>query len=561
MSRSRLIYVPGVPFSVEALMPRAALAAVAGGLVERGHKTRVLDYGTLSALSRFGTPGFRAAARDCRCRLQGGREHLPAGLSGWLYSRRYDGLFQESLRRWWWGIAQEAAGSGPLDFVVFLAEDRRSFLGACETARFFRERCPGVPVLLAGCYVRQCGGVLLSSTGLFDGACLGDVEWTIPELADRIETGSSWGAVPGLMTYAGGVAAAPSRQMQTELDFLPRPCFSAEVYPALKSDKLRYFTVEFSRGRHHFGHGDPVAPWCASRVRSKSAGRLCEELGAVMAEWGTGVFHVAGSSAAAAELKNMAREVAGRGFSIRYSSCLEVASAEEGALEALAGSGCCSLGLRVHSGSQYNLDGFFGADFTVSEAERALRGSRGAGMFTVAHLTCPIPKDDYHTRAESVRLLDRTRPESVVVSPVRVYPGSRWQARSSWFGLRIDPVAYGGWLAGTGPRARWFESEGSGPCRIEGRNCAKERGERGRLLEEVTALGIGVGVTEVEGLVARLSSGGAEEGFCGRLRQAFSTFDVAEVAQVVSDFNCSAAIPRSAVHFRRFRPVLEAVGN
>ncbi|MEK7795694.1 MAG: hypothetical protein AAB353_14245 [Candidatus Hydrogenedentota bacterium] len=80
-------------------------------------------------------------------------------------------------------------------------------------------------------------------------------------------------------------------------------------------------------------------------------------------------------------------------------------------------SGCTAVSLRIHSGSQYMLDRYYRRGVTVSEAEQAVRACKAAGLFTVAQFTYPSELDDYHTCAETLRFIVRTRPHSALFAP------------------------------------------------------------------------------------------------------------------------------------------------
>ena len=88
-TRSLLVYVPGIPFDLEAFCPQRRLAALAGSLVHEGHETQILDFGTTTGFGSMNTPGLRAFA----VRAWDGEKEEWRGATTW---RRLLGLRERS---------------------------------------------------------------------------------------------------------------------------------------------------------------------------------------------------------------------------------------------------------------------------------------------------------------------------------------------------------------------------------------------------------------------------------------------------------------------------------
>jgi hypothetical protein len=97
----------------------------------------------------------------------------------------------------------------------------------------------------------------------------------------------------------------------------------------------------------------------------------------------------------------------------------------------LAASGCRSVSVQADSGSQYLLDEFYGSPWTVTEMERVFRASRFHGLYTVGEFTYPCPRDDYHTRAETERIVRRSQPHAVRVEPLEPATAKRADRRAA----------------------------------------------------------------------------------------------------------------------------------
>jgi hypothetical protein len=549
-SRSLLLYVPGIPLLMESLLPQRPLAALAASLLDAGHETRILDYGTLSAMERFLGPG-RSEGASAGC--SGG---------GWLSRLRTPWRtagFQNRLHRFYQEVLQGVTADPDLDFVVFLVNTRDDLRDATQVALRLRELRPGLRRLAAGSYIERCAPLVLAASNAFDAAMVEDPERILPLLADLIHRPEQWPGTPALHYRLGGELLATGRAQPAPIESLPLPRYDASLYPAVHHPgKLRLFCVEHSRGGLE-GQVDRSA-W---RVRMKPSATLRREIAGLLDQFPASVFHLEGPETSGLPMAHFAGEIRSRGLRILYSREGHIRHADPATLREIAHSGCEAIDFQVDTGSQRLLEDFYRHPFSVSEIERALHGCRAANLFTTLRLTFPCPWDDYHTRAETVRLLERCRPQGVSLSPPWLWPGSLWRQRAPEYGYHLNHTRYLQWMAATNPADRGAGRNGAlASYRMLGWSAAGIDLERRALSTEIEALGIGWHATSWEGLMARVAGyRGREEVYCGDLRQALAEGSFERAVSLIEIFNSRVAACTNVDRIPLYVPLPAAVGN
>lgn len=567
-SRSLLLYVPGMPFRVDALIPQHALASMAGCLLATEHETTILDYGTVEGIRRFTSPGLTMAAHQAAPvwewhPLQPPASSLQPPMS-FFQAHGLDALFHESQARRRREIASDVAAAGPLDFIVFLVNEREDLREALEVGQRLRKRVPEVRQVVSGPYIDVYGNVVLASDNTFDCACLSDVEAALPALADRITQPERWPEVRNLLYCEGSQLRRTPRDFSTALDGLPAPLYDKNVYPAVhEGGKLKLFMLEHSRGGHHVTCAQPETCWNARQARVKSPARLCGEMIDLGKLAGARTFHLHGAATPPAQVDRLAREIRMRCPGVQYSRCAHVHHLDPAAAALLAASGCRALGFQIDTGSQRLLADFYGHEFGVTQIERVLCATRNAGLFTVTQLTYPCPQDDCHTRAETIRVLSRCKPSAAPVYVPAVAPGSTWMRSAPEFGYRVDHAGYAQWVLARDTMQSWREqSIAHVPYRMAGWSRGRMIAEHSALVRDIEELGILTSASEREGLLARVAGYEGEEGmFCAMLHRRLFCADVKGLIKLVGEFNSRATAPVNMVAFRPFTQVLAAVGN
>jgi hypothetical protein len=377
---------------------------------------------------------------------------------------------------------------------------------------------------------------------------VGDAETSVLAFAEQIDAPESWPFVPDLLSKHEPSRPHCVTSGAVSLGSLPRPVYEHGTYPALRDgEKINLFEIEDSR---------PVpvsrADAPGRTVRMKPVTAVCEEMGRLGALYGARLFHVRGADPPASHISAVAHEILRRRMPVLYSREGHAESCVTAILPALKASGCTSLTFQINTGSQRLHDRLYRTGLTVTQMERALRDGRGAGLYTIASFTYPCPDDDYHTRAETVRLIDRTRPNA---APVML---PDWSQQAWWF-HNAAGIGYSGagakYLDPVLRRRLRFPTLAPWRCNLPGvvgpYGAAEVLGAHRDLVHELEQRGISTSLPDEALRLARLCGAGHVTDFAARLQRALLGGRLDDATTFIDEFN-AAADSRRAI--RRGQP-------
>ncbi len=152
---------------------------------------------------------------------------------------------------------------------------------------------------------------------------------------------------------------------------------------------------------------------------------------------GTNAFRLAGSNTPARLKNELSSEIIRRGLKVRYVCFGHIRDADREDYELLYKSGCVSLFFGVESGSQEILDKDLNKGVKVEQIISALKKAKRANLLTVASIIAPCPHETPETLKQTLDILVEAYPDSVVIQPPCVIPGTQWYANSSKFGFEL----------------------------------------------------------------------------------------------------------------------------
>jgi hypothetical protein len=460
-------------------------------------------------------------------------------------------------------IADRLARQRGLHFVGFLINSIEDLPYASLIALKLHNSRPKLRTFAFGPIAELYAESILHDYQAFDCLCIGDIESSLVALAEKVDTPQIWSTIPNICYRCGAESFLTKRQAGAGLSTHPSPAYEPDTYPALRAEqKLKLFELEDSRGYSGFGYANP-ARHASAPIRMKPVTAVCNEIWRIATLYGARSFSLCGADAPASHMTAVAHELLRRRMDIVYSRSSNIRGNVEAMFGALRVSGCAAMSFTIDTGSQRLLDDYYGRAVTVTEIESILRASKEAGIYTIARFTYPCPADDYHTRAESVRLLDRTRPDAAPVDVPHLLPHSYWHRNHEEFGYRFRPDRL---LARSLSCARKFPLLPTMwpmvPVEFE-RMCASQIVAAQReLAMEFEHRGIVSSAPETLIRLARLAGyEQREREFVSRVQRDLVTGDTAGIATLVDQFNEAACIPAKRVALRPFDSARLAVGN
>jgi len=551
-TRSVLVSFPGYRFTIQTLLPNHRLAALAAGLDEGGHTTCIRDYGTASMLDRLFPRKVQSTAQDISGRiLTSPSAGSLSTLTALWQLRGMDRTLRAQQETVAAEIASEIAAEKGLDFVVLDIDQPEDLKGALTIGERLRSLKPALRLVAVGAFAEVYAETLLRVCSVFDCVSVQDADWSLSRWAERLDRPDTWRLIPNLVYAQHGHIRPTAECVGLDLEGLPVPAYRDEIYPALAGhEKLCLLGVEASRGG---------APETATRTRSPRV--ICDEISHWIRAHGTRAFRFLGPESPASHVDALAYEILSRGQTMWYSRVGAIHDTRLQSFSALRQSGCQAMAFDLGTGSQMLLDDFYGRGFLVSQAEQVVRACKLSGIFTATGFAYPCPADDYHTRAETLRFAERTRPDSAFVSlPSFAININERLARRTF---DVTPDQYIRHV--NSGRDRFsvpaFKNRGDGHFRHV-RSLGDVLRENDVLTRELAGIGISTVLSPEAALVARVCGyEGQEEDFNALFRQRLFAGDAAGVAGAVERFNQRVASSANMVAFKPFRPALAAVGN
>lgn len=558
------------------------LASMAAMLVDAGHVTRIADYGTLETFERLYPPEQMPA-------IMGSQQHFerrtPTSAMGvallhrWKL-RRVGRMLSEHHERVAREIADEMAANSRPDFALFEVNSSSEFASALPIVRRLRQLHPQMICAVFGRYLFDYdhrGGrvtshdALWQATAEFECAYIGGTGEEFTRFADSVTERSAWFSLPGVAyRHNRRLRVLEAGSPHNHSDG-PSPLYDPAVYPAMdRSNKIMLFdvdargilaapTLEFDEHKTEGLGRRMLAAESMAVPMNGSKNAAVDEVCRLNRVWGARAFHFAGAATTPGEVSALAYELLARRLNIRYSRDAHVGGITSASISALKASGCSVLNFQMDSGSQRLLDDYYGHGFGVTRAERAIRACTFSNLYTIARFTYPSIEDDYHTRAETLRLIERAKPDA---APIGLPPATHTRRSLSLLSRRRAPA-----VTQSAPSGIHYDAGNDADQGLDKRTL-KDHLE---LKEAIHELGIPTNTTPHLALVAELAGySGREDEFSAQIHREMFTGDAIGVATTLQEINRGACPDTDAASQARalgtaklkpFVPYQNVVGN
>lgn len=558
-ARVQLYALPGLPLHVEDLMPQLLLARCAGALQTHGHETIIFDDGTVDALGDAIDGDFT----HLLAHMLDGAPESPARWHKKLFRRhrRRDQAIAQCLK---FRIERAVATAGngmPVPHVaVLFAQRRKDVREIRDLATALKSRWPDLCIAVAGKMPRHYGRQILATCPNIDVACVALPESSVPSLAARWNDPTSWGRIPGLLSRTPTQLYEAPADSSTNIPVNTHPAYHPATYPALlEGAKFNLFTLDQSWGYSHIGH---YRDGRRNTLQTRPVRQLRQEMVELHELYGAQTFHVSGHHTPADAVLDFSRECMSLPFPVTYSRDAHVFEVTDANTPALAASGCSALGFALLTGSQISLTDFFGENWSISAAERSLRACRDAGLYLHADFVHPVPPEDYHTRAETIRLLHRCRPESLRTFLPNLLPGSAWHQHAAEFDFGFNLKNLDEWIGAEELEMNKGQEASLLPFTIAGLQGGAIAQRVESFERELEGFGPPIESGCQAGLIARLSGHlGREADFVYALERAAKTLDIEHLQRIVETFNIHATASINTVDFYPVSAAKKVVGN
>lgn len=545
-TRSILISYAGYPYTPSSLMPDNGLANLAGALIEAGHETLILDYGTVDSIARLYPHHISDRTKPIYRKIFGGNGKSPKPSFMELFTLKY---LNRRLEKHQERVAAEIAGEliekiGEFrpDFIGFKLWNGDGFTASIRIGQAVKRAFPSLKIFGGGPQVDYFKEHIYRETPLFDALIFGEGEHIMPLLSDYSAGRAKLSEIPNIIYKDGARIRTNAPVWIDDLNSLPFPAYDSCVYPGMAGNqKIKIIVIDESRGCPHRCAFCIQPIKSGSRLRLKSPQRVVDEIGSIVRAHGVTAFRYAGSTTPLKHAVNIANAILRENLKITYSSFGHIQKANGSDFELLKASGCYAIFFGIESGSREVLQRAFGKNLEPSLVRETLIACRKAGIFTVGSMIFPAPFETDETEKESLDLLFNARPDSVPVQFPGIVPETGWGLDPGRYNFRItssdyERVAMRYKIKFLYPPAYWAPL----PYRVNGMSYRQFTRKTDEFARKLDLGGILTHVTDDLALMA-LHAGykGKERAFRERLRFSCVAGDVEFTEELVNKINGS----------------------
>ena len=446
-TNSLLVNYVGYPLVISNLMPDDGLASLASSLIHAGHNTKILDYSTVKTVERLIPSYYKNELEEIIGEITSNLSKSVTPSQAVLekfYSldRKLITFHNEKTRE----IASELNSyieANDVDFVGFKLFLGEGFFGSIDIAKELKKRNPRLKVFGGGPQVDWFKDIIYEVTDVFDALAYGEGEETVVQLAEYVEGKKEMGEINNLIYKKNGQTIMTPIKRIENLNELPFPVYDEETYSAMKGDdKIKIILLDESRGCPNSCNFCIHPLKSGKQWRTKSPGRIVDEMEKMISDYGIRAFRFAGSNTPPALHRNIAEEIIKRDLKVTYSGFGHVGNAYLESYDILKKSGCHALFFGVESGSQYILDNSInkkscGKRTTLDDIEKAFSACKAAGIYSIASLIFPAPLETEQTKEEGLEFIIKLKPDSAIVSLPGVVLGTEWERNHEKYNIEI----------------------------------------------------------------------------------------------------------------------------
>ncbi|HBG05771.1 MAG: B12-binding domain-containing radical SAM protein [Geobacteraceae bacterium GWC2_58_44] len=315
--------------------------------------------------------------------------------------------------------------------VVGISQFTHNRVESLRLAAVAKELVPGCFVLLGGPHATHAWQEQLARHPALDAVVLGEGEATLVELLAALASGGAVAGLAGIACRVGeGAVAGPPRAPIGDLDLLPMPGEGAAEGIGVDYRRQLEFVIT--------SRGCPASClFCSSPlfwgrgVRFRSPASVVREIRLLKERYGLIYFSFRDDTFTAdrGRVLEICRLLQEERLHVLWNCQSRVTAVDEEMLVAMKRAGCECIQFGVESGSPGMLKAL-GKRILPADVERASAAVRRVGINLSVYLITGIPGEGEDDLQQTVRLIDRIRPQDGQVSPLVYYPGTQLFARA-----------------------------------------------------------------------------------------------------------------------------------
>ncbi len=325
--------------------------------------------------------------------------------------------------------------------IVGITSTTPTFNAALKYAQKIKNRFPEIFVVLGGVHVTFMPYDALKHE-FVDAVCAGEGEYTLREVAERVERGKTLEGVKGLIYKEDGkIIDNGKREPIRDLDSLPFPAYDLmplDRYTVL-GHRMEHFPMISSRGCPFGCRYCSSSLFMGRKFRARSAENVVDEV-----EWLVNEFkaqYIAFSDDTFTlnrkRVEEICRELINRGIEVEWSCSSRVDTINRSILEKMKRAGCSAIYYGVESASPAILR-YYRKKINLDMVEKAVKLTKEFGIMTICSFIIGSPYETKEDMKATLRFALKLDPDYAQFSILTPYPGTEIYEEAKEKGLLLS---------------------------------------------------------------------------------------------------------------------------
>ena len=325
--------------------------------------------------------------------------------------------------------------------IVGITSTTPTFNAALKYAQKIKNRFPEIFVVLGGVHVTFMPYDALKHE-FVDAVCTGEGEYTLKEVAERVERGKTLEGIKGLIYKEDGkIIDNGKREPVQDLDSLPFPAYDLmplDRYTVL-GHRMEHFPMISSRGCPFGCRYCSSSLFMGRKFRARSAENVVDEV-----EWLVNEFkaqYIAFSDDTFTlnrkRVEEICREIVNRGIDVEWSCSSRVDTINRSILEKMKRAGCSAIYYGVESASPAILR-YYKKKINLDMVEKAVKLTKEFGIMTICSFIIGSPYETKEDMKATLRFALKLDPDYAQFSILTPYPGTEIYEEAKEKGLLLS---------------------------------------------------------------------------------------------------------------------------
>ena len=310
--------------------------------------------------------------------------------------------------------------------VVGVTSTTLTYKSALKIAETAKQVHPDCVTILGGCHATFWDDKALEECPQLDMIVRKEGEYTLLESVNRLRENKRINDVLGTTCRKNGkIIRNADRPYIENLDDLPFPAHHLLPLRRLRKQGKVIFPLTTSRGCVYWCNFCTAVRMFGRKYRMRSPKNVVDEMqflnekyGATQLTFCDDTFTVDQS-----RVEEICEEIQNRKLKIEWDCETRVDMITKDLLQKMKKAGCIAVWFGVESGSQRIIDAM-GKGFPVAQTKRAFKWTKDAGLMVVASVILGFPDETKETAWETIRLVEKIKPDDVGYHIATPYPGT-----------------------------------------------------------------------------------------------------------------------------------------